>query len=290
MGRFWHFPQLLPILSSMELEDKRALVTGGGRGIGRAIALALARQGARVALLSRTRSQLEEVAAEVEGLGREARICVADMARESQIRAAVGDVLEAWGGVDILVNNAGVLGPVGPAHEVDVEAWEHTIQINLVGCFACSRWVLPHMMAQRYGKIINLSGGGAVSPRPRFSAYSASKAGIVRFTETLSEEVAAYGIDVNAMAPGAINTAMLDQVLQAGAAAGEEVLAEARQQLQSGGVDPERPAALAVFLASPRSDGLSGRLISAVWDSWEEMDIETIMASEVYTMRRLKPE
>ena len=273
----------------MQLEDKRALVTGAGRGIGRAIALAFAREGARVALLARTRVQLEEVAAAITGQGGEARVCPADVAREAPLRAAVEDVLAAWGGIDILVNNAGVQGPIGLTHEVDVDEWIRAIHINLVGCFACTRLVLPGMIAQGYGKIINLSGGGAVGPRPRFSAYSAAKAGVVRFTETLSAEVADSGIDVNAMAPGPINTAMLGEVLRAGEAAGATALAEARKQQESGGVNPERPAALAVFLASSRSDGLSGRLISAVWDPWEEMDIDAVMASEVYTVRRSMP-
>jgi len=143
------------------------------------------------------------------------------------------------------------------------------------------------MMEQGHGKIINLSGGGAVSPRPRFTAYGASKAAIVRFTESLAEEVAEYGIDVNAIAPGAINTDMLQDIIKAGAAAGTEE-AEARQLASDGCDEVGRAAALALYLASPRSDGLSGRLLSAVWDTWQEIDIAKVMASESYTVRRLK--
>lgn len=271
----------------MQLEGRKALVTGAGRGIGRAIALALAREGAQVALLARTRAQLEGVAAELDR--GQSLVLAADLARENEVRQALGRLEEGWGGVDILVNNAGLLGPVGPTHQVEVAAWFQALQVNLGGCFLCTHLLLPGMVAQGYGKIINLSGGGAVTPRPWFSAYSASKAGVVRFTETLAAEVAQHHIDVNAIAPGAVNTQMLDQVLGAGELAGPQAQAEARRQLEEGGVDPARPAALAVFLASPRSDGLSGRLFSAVWDDWEGLDVEKIMATDHYTVRRVVP-
>jgi 3-oxoacyl-[acyl-carrier protein] reductase len=222
-------------------------------------------------------------------LGGESLVLEADLAAEGEVRAALGALLGAWGGVDILVNNAGLLGPIGPAHQVEVAAWFQTLQVNLGGCFLCSHLLLPGMVKRGYGKIINLSGGGAVTPRPWFSAYSASKAGVVRFTETLAAEVAEYHIDVNAIAPGAVNTRMLDQVLEAGALAGPQARAEALRQQEEGGVDPERPAALAVFLASARADGLTGRLFSAVWDNWEEFDCAQLMQTDHYTVRRVVP-
>lgn len=271
----------------MQLKGRKALVTGAGRGIGRAIALALARAGAQVALLARTRAQLEEVAAELGGEG--SLVLAADLAREREVREALGRLEAAWGGVDILVNNAGVLGPIGPTYRVDATAWLQTLQINLGGCFLCTHLLLPGMVVRGYGKVINLSGGGAVTPRPWFSAYSASKAGVVRFTETLAAEVAQYHIDVNAIAPGAVNTRMLAEVLGAGELAGPQAQAEAQRQLEEGGVDPARPAALAVYLASARSDGLSGRLFSAVWDDWEALDVGRVMKTDHYTVRRVVP-
>ncbi|MBT6148396.1 MAG: SDR family oxidoreductase [Gemmatimonadetes bacterium] len=272
----------------MELQDRRALVTGGGRGIGRVIALALAAAGADVALLARTRDEVAQVAAEIADIGSRSLALTADQGQRQSVEDAVGTVNAAWGGVDILVNNAGILGPVGPSHEVDPDAWLETLRVNAGGCYLCSRAVLPGMIARRYGRIINLSGGGAVSPRAWFSAYGASKAAIVRFTETLAAEVAGHGVQVNAISPGAVNTRMTEQAVAAGERAGAEAAA-ARQQLAGGGAPPQQAADLVVFLASSRSQGLTGRMLAAQWDDWLAIDIEQVMASDAYTVRRIKP-
>ena len=273
----------------MKLHNRVALITGGGRGIGRAIVLAMANEGARVAIVSRTLPEIKSVAAEVEHSGREAIVIQADVSRPEDVQRMMESTVRELGSLDILVNNAGVQGPIGPVVENDIDQWLETIRINLWGTFLCSKAALPIMMKQRRGKIINLSGGGATSPRPHFSAYAASKTAVVRLTETLAEEVKAFNIQVNAIAPGAVNTNMLQDVLAAGQAAGEKALAEARKQLETGGMPPEKAAALAVFLASDDSNGLTGRLISAVWDDWSEIgnQIPQIMASDLYTLRRL---
>lgn len=274
----------------MELVGKSAVVTGASRGIGKAIAEALAAAGAQVALLARSERALHAVADGIEAEGGRALVIPADVVEEGSVNAAFSSIYSAWDSVDVLVNNAGVQGPIGPLHAADVERWWKSVEVNLKGCFLCSQQVLPHMMAQRGGKIINLSGGGAVSPRPFFSAYSASKAAIVRLTETLAAEVRDHRIDVNAIAPGAVNTEMLKERLAAGERAGRAETEVDRQLLENGGTDPQRPAGLAVYLASARSDGLSGRLLSAVWDSWEDLDVDAVMASEAFTVRRLKVE
>ncbi len=190
------------------------------------------------------------------------------------------------------MNNAGVLGPIGPLVENSAAEWARTIQINLVGTFYCCKAVLPQMMQQRYGKIINLSGGGASAARPHFSAYAASKAAVVRLTETLAEEGREYNVHVNAIAPGAVNTHMLDQVLRAGPVAGERAVAEARRQLETGGFSADLAASLAVFLASDDSNGLSGKLIAAPHDSWQTWNtnrIAEVMAAPWFTLRRIDP-
>ena len=275
------------ILIEMELTNRRVLITGAGQGIGRAIAIAMGRSGACLYLWGRTKSNLLETQKLVRSVGAEVEVTTVDVSVVSEVKRAWDVVAGRWGGIDVLVNNAGVQGPMGRMHEIDVEDWWRTIEINLRSTFLCSQSVLPDMIMQNRGKIINLSGGGAVTPRPFFSAYSASKAAIVRLTETLAAEVKDNGIDVNAIAPGAVNTQMLDQRLAAGSSIGEVEREAAIDLVQDGGIDIAKPAALAVFLASDKSNGLSGRLLSAVWDPWEKMDLKKVMETETFTMRRL---
>ena len=197
------------------------------------------------------------------------------------------EVERVWGGIDVLVNNAGLLGPVGPAHETEPDAWLRAVRVNLGGCFLCCRAVLPGMIARGRGGIVNLSGGGAVGPRPWFSAYGAAKAGIVRFTETLAAEVAPHGVRVNAVAPGAVPTAMAREAAEALAGtAGSGAAGDAQER---GAGTPERAAELVLYLVSPRSGRLSGRLLSAVWDDWQNLDVEALMAGEGGAVRRVKP-
>jgi 3-oxoacyl-[acyl-carrier protein] reductase len=200
--------------------------------------------------------------------------------------------LDKFGTIDILVNCAGIYGPIGLITDIDVKHWFATININLYGTFLCMRAVLPTMMKNKKGKIINMSGGGGASPLPRFSAYGTSKAGVIRLTETIANEVKEYNIDINAIAPGAVNTRLLDQALTAGEATGKDFRARAIKQKQEGGVPPEKVAELALFLASPESDGLSGRLVSLLWDKWKDSPrhLAEIMSSDVYTIRRIIPE
>tara|TARA_B100000902_G_C27303961_1_gene914349 strand:- start:1118 stop:2029 length:912 start_codon:yes stop_codon:yes gene_type:complete len=271
----------------MELTNRRVIITGAGRGIGRATAVAMGREGARLCLWGRTKSDLVESQELVQSVGAEVSTIVADVSITSDVERAWQAIAYEWDGVDVLVNNAGVQGPMGSMHEINVEDWWRTIEINLRSTFLCSQIVLPKMIKQNRGKIINFSGGGAVTPRPFFSAYSASKAAIVRLTETLASEVEKNHIDVNAIAPGAVNTQMLEQRLAAGSKIGEFERDAAKDLIQNGGTDIEKPAALAVFLASDRSNGLSGRLLSAIWDPWEKMDFKKIMETEIFTMRRL---
>ena len=276
----------------MKLEGKVAIITGGGRGIGRAIALAFAAEGADVAVVSRTLAEVEETALEVQAMGRRALAMKVDVSDREEVESMVKSVIQQFSKVDILVNNAGVQFPIGLISENDPEQWLKTININLGGTFLCSKAVLPFMMEHRQGKIINLSGGGAASARPYFSAYATSKAAVVRFTETLAGEVKELNIQVNAISPGAVNTRLLDEVLDAGETAGAKASAQAKQQLETGGTPPEKAAVLAVFLASDESNELTGKLISAVWDDWKGMSqqAQKITSTDLYTMRRITPE
>jgi 3-oxoacyl-[acyl-carrier protein] reductase len=273
----------------MKLSDKVAIVTGGGRGIGKAIALAFAREGADVVVAARTLPEIAQTAVEVQALGRRRLAVKADVSIWDEVNHLVEEALRAFGKIDILVNNAGIQGPISLLVENDVDEWINTIRVNLIGTFFCIKAVLPHMIERRQGKIINLSGGGAASPRPRFTAYAASKAAVVRLTETVAEEVRPFNIQVNAIAPGAVNTRMMEEVLAAGEAAGEDELDQARRRLAEGGTPPGRAAELAVFLASSESDGITGKLISAIYDDWRNWPgcVGELSCTELYTLRRL---
>jgi len=177
--------------------------------------------------------------------------------------------------------------------ENDWSEWVRAIEINLFGTVLMCREVLPRFKASGYGKIINLSGGGATAPLPRISSYAASKAAVVRFTETLAEECRATAIDVNAIAPGALNTRLMDELLAAGPEQiGAEFFERMTRQQQQGGTPLARGAELAVFLGSAASDGISGRLLSAVWDDWANLSRrrDELSKSDIYTLRRITPE
>jgi len=277
----------------MELRDKVSIITGGGSGIGKAIATAFAKEGSHLVLASRTASELEATKREIGNLSAaRVEIFPADISQPKQVKGLVDFTLKKFATIDVLVNCAGIYGPIGLATDIDSEKWLQAIHINLYGTFLCIKAALPTMIENGKGKIINLSGGGATSPFPRFSAYAASKAAVVGLTGTLAEEVKEYNIDINAIAPGAVNTRLLEQVLQAGEAAGKDFLAKSIKQKKEGGTSPEMTAELAVFLASSQSDGLTGRLISAVWDNWREFPqhLSEIMSSDIYTLRRIVPE
>lgn len=273
----------------MRLDGEVAFITGGGRGVGEAMARAFAQAGANLVLLSRTPDETQRVAKVTESLGVMALPLVADVSRHQDVQRAVSAALARFGQIDILVNSAGVYGPIGLIISNDIETWEQTIQINLMGTVYCLHEILPHMISRRKGVVINLSGGGAVNPFPRFSAYSTSKAAVVRLTETVAEEVKEFNVRVNAVAPGAINTRLLDQVLEAGERAGKEFYTRAKEQKDRGGTAPEMGAELAVFLASRLAEGITGRLISAVWDDWKSLpnQITELNNSAMFTLRRI---
>jgi NAD(P)-dependent dehydrogenase (short-subunit alcohol dehydrogenase family) len=209
------------------------------------------------------------------------------------VAAAVEACASSLGPIDVLVNAAGIYGPIGLTWEVDADEWARAVEVNLMGTLHACRAVIPGMVARGSGRIINFSGGGATAPLPRFSAYAATKAAVVRLTETLAEELAEHGVAVNAIAPGAIDTSLQDAVLAAGDRAGE-LHDRMRRLRESGeGATPMAvPVALAVFLAGDAAAGLSGRLISAPhdgWAGWDAARIGELMARPWLTLRRLDP-
>lgn len=268
-------------------------MTGASQGLGLAIAKAYVAAGAEVVICGRDPDALEGAQREARAAGPGRVIAVpADISQLAEARRVVEAAIDAFPQVHILVNNAGVYGPLGPVDEVDWPEWVRAIEINLLGSVLMTRLVLPHFKARRYGKIIQVSGGGAAKPLPRFSAYAASKAAVVRFAETVADEVREHGIDVNAIAPGALNTRLLDQVLEAGPdRVGAQFYERSLRQKAEGGTPLQRSVHLAVFLASAASDGISGRLISAIWDPWPSLPshLEELRTTDVYTLRRIVP-
>ena len=276
-------------MKTAALSGRLAIITGGGRGIGEAIALRFAAEGARLALAARSRSELEQAAASCRDAGADCSIHVVDVS----VRNELHDFVEAAGPVDILVNCAGVYGPIGPLIENDMDEWEHGLRVNLMGTVYACRAAIPGMIERGRGSIINLSGGGATGPLPNFSLYAVSKAAVARLTDTLAQELAGTGVRVNAIAPGAVDTRLQDQVLEAGDRAGP-LFPRMREMRDTGRGATLRdvPARLALFLASDASAGLTGKLISAPhdpWESWDASRIQSLNGSGWYTIRRLDP-
>ncbi len=276
-----------------KLQDRVAVITGASHGLGFEIASKYLQAGARLVICARDTGALHEARQRLaDATGESVLAVAADVSEESDVTAVFATALEQFGRLDILVNNAGVYGPKGCAEEVDWAQWKRAFEINLFGAVLTCRAVLPHFKAAGRGKIIQLSGGGATQPLPRLSAYAASKAAVIRFVETLAEEVQPHHIDVNAIAPGALNTRLLEEILLAGPEkVGRAFFERAQQQKASGGTPLSRGAELAVYLGSAASDGITGRLISAIWDPWEALaeHREELRSSDIYTLRRIVP-
>jgi NAD(P)-dependent dehydrogenase (short-subunit alcohol dehydrogenase family) len=275
------------------LSGKVAIITGANQGFGLEVARKYVLAGADVMLCARNADLLEEARGkliESAESNQKVKAKKCDVSIETDVQNLVSDTISQLGGCHIIVNNAGIYGPKGEIEAVDWAEWAKAIEINIYGSVLMCRSILPHFKAQGYGKVIQLSGGGATNPIPRISAYAVSKAAIVRFAETLAEEVRGTGIDVNAIAPGALNTRMLDEVLEAGPEkVGKDFYERSLKQKESGGVPLDRGADLALFLASSASDGITGKLISAVWDDWEYWPehLDELSNSDVYTLRRI---
>ena len=276
----------------MELQGKVAVITGAGRGIGQAIALAYAREGANLSLAARSTLELEETGKKCRDAGSEVLITSTDVTDLDQVERLVDLTMERFSTIDILVNNAGISGPLGLLEDNDPAAWVNVIQVNLLGTYLCCRAVVPVMRKNNSGRIVNLSGAGATNAWASMSAYCSSKAAVVRLTEGLALELAETGILVNALGPGSVHTKMWEEMTEAAAKVGADRIHETGLRVISGGgAAIDRCADLAVWIAGSKADGLTGRIISASVDDFKSLtsDIPKIMASDVYTLRRVDP-
>lgn len=251
----------------MKLKDKTTLITGGGRGIGRAVAFAFAREGARVALAARTAQQIEQAASEIrETCHTEALAVVCDVSDVLSVKRAYETVVEKFGGVDILVNNAGI-AESAPLVKTSDELWQRIIAVNLTGTFFCTRVALPLMLQRGWGRVINIASVAGKTGAPYIAAYTASKHGVLGLTRSLALEVATKGITVNAICPGYVETEMAEQAITNISDKTGKSAAEARDVLnrmspQNRLVTPEEVAALALLLASEEGRGINGQAIN----------------------------
>ena len=273
------------------LAGLNAFITGATGGLGRALSRAFWSAGANLLLSGRSKDRLQQLG---HGLpareGQTLHLVECDLAVPDGAAALVAGVRERWKRLDVLVNNAGILGPVGPLWENEWDAWTAAMMLNLMVPVQLCRSLIPLM--SRGGSVINISGGGATSPRPYFSAYGSAKAALVRFSETLAVETAPLGIRVNCIAPGIMRTRMVEQVVEIGATrAGSQEHRKAEEVLKTGGTPPETPAELAVLLASEHGRAITGKLLSAAWDPWKDLPdhVADLAKSDVYTLRRIVP-
>jgi NAD(P)-dependent dehydrogenase (short-subunit alcohol dehydrogenase family) len=274
-----------------EFVNKVAIVTGGSGGIGAAVAHALVREGVRTFIVGRHSLTVQKTVRAIKRASGAGCISglVGDVSCETDVKRVTQAVLRSHGRIDILVNAAAIQSPIGPFASTRWRDWRSNVEVNLLGTALMCHAVIAAMVRRSTGTIVNFSGGGATSSRPNFSAYAVSKAAVVRFTEILADEVRSQGIRVNAIAPGAIKTRMLAQIIAAGASAGEKEVAAVRRIIESGGDSLEDAVRLVLFLVSEKSKGFSGRLVSAVWDPWKKWSprsISKIMSGELYTLRR----
>ncbi len=261
-----------------------ALITGAGRGIGKRLAIGFAHAGVRVGLLGRSQGELDVTKLEIEHAGGIAHRFRADVRDFEQLSAAVDRMTVLYGGVHVLIANAAILGPVGPFVEQRPRDWTEIFETNVIGVMNACRAVLPQMIQRRSGKILAIADFSAAYPRPNFAPFAASKAAVVRFVESVAEEVRNHNIQINCLSPGGAYTSMTDEILSADERAGAREVEEAERIRLTGGVPPDKQIQLALFLAAERSNHLTGKLID-VADDWKKLERENTRP-DAWTLRR----
>jgi len=275
----------------MQLKNRRAIITGGTGTIGRTIAEFFIREGCRVLVTARSADKLNNLKKEINSPLLE--VFPADVSEIEDVKKIMQEANRLFGGIDVLVTAAGTYGEIGTVEQCDAKGWFDSIKINLLGTVYSVKYALPLLKQGTHSKIITFGGGGD-GALPNFSAYASSKGAVLRFTETAAAELKEFGVAVNTISPGLVASGLTEELVKAGPArSGQQKYEEAQAQLAGKGntVSPDKAAALAVFLASEESNGLTGKNISAVWDNWQEIPghIKEIIESDVYNWRRIKP-
>jgi NAD(P)-dependent dehydrogenase (short-subunit alcohol dehydrogenase family) len=261
-----------------------ALITGAGRGIGKRLAIGFAQSGMRIGLLGRSQGELDVTKLEIEHAGGVAHRFRVDVRDFEQLSAAVDRMTALYGQVHVMVANAAIIGPIGPFAEHRPRDWKEVFETNVIGVLNACRTVLPQMIQRRGGKILVIADSSSSTPRPNFAPYSASKAAVVRFVESVAEEVRDHNVQINCFSPGGAYTSMTDDILEADERAGSKEVEEAEQIRLTGGIPAERQIQLALFLSSERSNHLTGKLID-VTDDWKKLERENTRP-DAWTLRR----
>lgn len=273
------------------LLNKNAVITGGARGIGFAIAQELVSQGAKVVICSRTKGELHKALLNLNQSGKVAYGIKCDVSKLSECKRLIKFAQSKLKKINILVNNAGIYGPIGLFEKIELKEWQKAIQINFLGMVYCSYLVIPLMKKNKSGKIINLCGAGVgVNTLPRFSSYFTSKIAVAGFTEVLADELQEKNIQVNCISPGGVNTYLNEYLLKQGAKkSGKKMYEQALEQKKTGGTPPQLGAKLVAYISSDQSDHLSGRLLSAKWNSIEDLK-KVKPNNNLYRLRRVDGE
>ena len=273
----------------MKLSNKTVVVFGGATGIGYATAEACIQEGAIVYIASRSKTNLETAQSLLsKKYNLPVHIKVCDVTEKDDIVSLYKDIESDGNDIYGIVFSSGLIGPLGPIEETDLDKWINCVNVNLLGAARCLHLAIGKMKERRQGRIILMSGGGQ-GPLKSFSSYVSSKGGIWRLTETLAAELSPFNVYINAIAPGAVNTQILDEVLSAGSEKlGSEHYNQRIKQLKNGGIGPEKAANCAIYLLSRKSEGLTGKMLSAVWDPYETfLNTEQLSKSDKFTMKRV---
>lgn len=277
----------------MKLKDKNIIITGASKGLGFEIAKKFVEEGANICICSRKIEALQRSLIEINSYKIFSNQIISgwacDLSDKFSVDKFYNSAKRYFKKIDVLVNNAGIHGAKGVFEKTDWDEWIDAINVNLLGSVRMCKNIIPDMKNQMYGKIIQISGGGATKPMATLSAYSTSKAGVVRFMETLAVETKGFGIDINCVAPGILPTDLLEDILEHEEQVDSEYYLKIKTAKESGKLIFKDAVDLISFLASDKSNGITGKLISANWDNWNEFPGHTdeLNNSDVYTLRRI---
>ena len=270
-------------------KNKNILITGANQGLGLELAKYFSNLDANLIICARNKKKLNSIK-KLFSKKKKVIIEKCDVSKKREVDVFFNKIFKKMKYIDILINNAGIYGPKGKLENLYWQDFEKTININLLGSIYFIKKIIPHYKKRKKGKIIQMSGGGATSPLPFFSAYATSKAGIVRFIENISKELLPYKIDVNAVAPGPINTRMLDEVLkEKPETVGKSFYIKSLDQKQKGGTEISKILKCVEFLCHKESNGITGKLISVLWDNWKNFKKykKFLRNSDVGNIRRI---